>query len=363
MSNRDLFDEAFVGVKAPTSTSAAGRERRRTLRNVLIALGALPVLIGIAVAAGFAMLNAKYNEIDRIDVIDLSLERPMPVVVPSGSQAPINILLLGADARNPDDDDVPTEALRGFRSDAIMVAQVSPNREHITVMSIMRDNWVPIQGVGEAKINAAVAYGGVPLAVNTVEHFIDARIDHVMLIDFESFVGLTDALGGVTVDNPIEFTSTHGGYKFAKGHVTMNGAEALGFVRERYAFADGDYQRVRNQQRYLKAVVSTLLSSDTPTSPAKVTGAFDALAPYLIVDSGLDLNAAVGLGVKLSDFKSGNIGFFTSPTMGTGVSGDGQSIVLPDWTELKNMQSAMRGGTLDHYAATRAPGSEFGLGW
>ena len=79
------------------------------------------------------------------------------------------------------------------------------------MMSIMRDNWVEIQGHGEAKINAAFSYGGLPLAVNTVENFIGARIDHVALIDFESFKGLTDSLGGVTVHNTVPYTAQNGG--------------------------------------------------------------------------------------------------------------------------------------------------------
>src|SRR5690606_4226712 len=144
-------------------------------------------------------------------------------------------------------------------------------------MSIMRDNWVHIQGHGDAKINAAVAYGGIPLAVNTVENMIDARIDHVALIDFESFKGLTNAVGGVTVNNPIPFTAHHGGHNFAQGEITLNGEQALGFVRERYAFADGDYQRARNQQIYLKGLIGQILSRDTLTSPAKVSDTFDAL--------------------------------------------------------------------------------------
>ena len=72
-------------------------------------------------------------------------------------------------------------------------------------MSIMRDNWVPIDGHGYNKINAALAFGGVPLMVSTVENFIDTRIDHVAVIDFEGFKGLTDALGGVTVSSPVAF--------------------------------------------------------------------------------------------------------------------------------------------------------------
>src|SRR5690606_14966322 len=233
------------------------------------------------------------------------------------------------------------EDLKGFRSDAILVAQVSPDREHLTVMSIMRDNWVNIQGAGEAKINAAVAYGGLPLAVNTIENFIGARIDHVALIDFESFKGLTNAVGGVTVQNDIAYTAQNGGggFTFEAGEITLNGDQALSFVRERYAFSDGDYQRARNQQAYLKGLTKKLLSKDTLGSVDKLTATFQALKPYLILDEGLDLGSAVRLGYDMRGLRGDDINFFTSPTLGTGASANGQSIVLPNWDEIANVQT------------------------
>ncbi|MGO8610054.1 LCP family protein, partial [Rhizobium johnstonii] len=78
--------------------------------------------------------------------------------------------------------------------------------------------------------------------VQTIESIIDVRIDHVAVIDFEGFAGLTDALGGVPVNNEIAFT--RGGVNYAAGPITLDGDHALGFVRERYSFTDGDYQRV-----------------------------------------------------------------------------------------------------------------------
>ncbi|MFT4232599.1 MAG: LCP family protein, partial [Leucobacter sp.] len=304
-------------------------------------------------AAGivYAMVSNSFNEIKRVSIEqDPSLERPAATEVESGEKAPINILLLGSDSRETTDPDATASDLKGFRSDAIMVAQISPDREHLTVMSIMRDNWVEIQGFGEAKINAAVAYGGLPLAVNTIENFIGARIDHVALIDFESFKGLTDAVGGVTVDNALPFTSTHGGYTFDAGPVTLDGAQALGYVRERYAFSDGDYQRARNQQAYLKGLMGKLLSSETLGDAGKLTATFDALKPYLILDDQLDLPTAVSLGLEMRNLRSDDIAFFTSPTLGTGTSADGQSIVLPNWDGLTSVQQAFQDGTLDEYA-------------
>lgn len=335
--------------------------RRRGLRNSLIAVGVLVALFVTAAGIGYALLSNSYNEVRRFSIHqDPSLTRPAAVAVADGMQAPINILLLGSDSRESTDPLASVEDLTGFRSDAMMVAQVSPNRQDVTIVSIMRDNWVPIQGFGDAKINAAFSFGGLPLAVNTVENFIGARIDHVALVDFQSFQGLTDAVGGVTVHNSQAFTAENGGggYTFAEGNITLNGAEALSFVRERYAFADGDYQRARNQQTYLKGLLKQVLSAGTLTDVNKVMDTFNALKPYLILNEELDLPAAVRLGFEMRDVRADNIEFFTSPTLGTGTSDDGQSIVLPNWAEIANMQHAFQTGTLHEYASLRGPGSE-----
>lgn len=342
-----------------------GKKKNKALRNTLIVLGSLVVLLGLGASIAYALISSTYNEIQRVSIQqDPELERPAVVETKPGENAPINILLLGSDSRQTTDRTATAEDLKGFRSDAILVAQISPDREHLTVMSIMRDNWVGIQGVGEAKINAAVSYGGLPLAVNTIENFIGARIDHVALIDFESFKGLTNAVGGVTVHNDIAYTAQNGGggFSFEAGDITLNGDQALSFVRERYAFSDGDYQRARNQQTYLKGLTQKLLSAETLGSIDKLTGTFQALKPYLILDEELDLVSAVSLGYDMRNLRSDGITFFTSPTLGTGTSADGQSIVLPNWEELANVQAAFQNGTLHEYAATRAPGSELPQG-
>ena len=233
-----------------------------------------------------------------------------------------------------------------------MVVHVSADRQNVTVMSIMRDSWVDIPGHGEAKVNAALAYGGVPLAVQTVESLIGSRIDHVAIVDFESFKGLTDAVGGVDVDNPIGFESSHlKGHTFPQGVVHMNGDEALAFTRERYAYSDGDYQRVRNQQLVVKALISKVLSADTALNPGRLTEVIGAVAPYLTVDAGLTSGYAAGLGLEMRDVRAGDITFFTAPTLGTGTSDDGQSIVVLDEAGLAEVQAAFRDDTLAAFAA------------
>ncbi len=259
-----------------------------------------------------------------------------------------NILVLGSDSRGAPNTSIAD--LTGQRSDVIMVVQIPANREGVWVMSIMRDSWLEIPGRGEAKINAALSWGGVPLAVQTVESLIKTRIDHVAVVDFEGFQAITDAVGGVEIDNPVAFASSKlPGHTFGVGKQVVNGVEALAYSRERYAFADGDFTRVRNQQRFLKAMLSTVMSSRTVTNPATLTRLIESVAPWVAVDDGLDFAYLTGLQLQLGDLHGSDLTFFTLPTSGTGTSIDGQSIVIIDTGALPALQQAFRTDTLAEY--------------
>ena len=108
------------------------------------------------------------------------------------------ILAVGSDAR-------PGENMLRVRGDALQLVGMNTETGAATTIGIPRDSWVEIPGHGTQKVNAALSLGGVPLMVQTVEGIIDQRIDHVAVIDFEGFKGLTTALGGVTLQNDIAF--------------------------------------------------------------------------------------------------------------------------------------------------------------
>lgn len=317
-------------------------------KRALIITASIMAVLGIAAASAYWVVASSFNEVKKVSIeADPQLKRPAVK-----KHEAVNILLLGSDSRKSMGGD---PNLTGFRSDVIMVAQISPDGQDVTVMSIMRDNWVDIQGKGPAKINAAFSYGGLPLAVNTVENFIGARIDHVAIVDFESFKGLTDAVGGVTVQNAIPFNSAHGGF-FNAGEINMNGTQALSYVRERYAFGDGDYQRVRNQQAFIRGLMSKVMSGETLSNPGRINQVFQSIKPYLIVDDGLNLQTLVALGIKSKSVRADSIQFFTSPNLGTGRSPDGQSIVVPDEAALPALREAFATGRLAEYlAAQQAP--------
>lgn len=316
--------------------------------SAVVAIAA--VILLVAGAAGVYTWNLSHTFDSQTEKITDAFppEEVRPPVLESEARKAENILLLGSDMRGSAKGSL--SKLTGQRSDTMMVVHVPVDRKNVYVMSILRDSWLEIPGHGPAKINAALSYGGVPLAVQTVEGLLQTRIDHVAIVDFAGFKGVTDALGGVKIDNPIGFTSTHlKGHYFDEGELELDGKEALAFVRERYGFSDGDFQRVRNQQRFLKAVVRKSLSAETVTNPAKISSLIGAIAPYVAVDEGLDSAYIAARGVELREVRAGDVVFFTLPTSGTGTSDDGQSIVNIDWDKLTAVQQAFQTDTLDRY--------------
>lgn len=316
-------------------------QRRR--RNVWIAIGSVFLVLVLAAGAAIYSVYARWGNTETIqDAFPDETVRPTENT--SGS---MNTLLLGSDSR---DDQTSTELDgTGSRADTMIVAHIPADRSGVQMMSIMRDSWVDVPGYGMNKINAAMAYGGVPLVIQTVEGIIDQRIDHVMMVDFEGFKDITDALGGVSVNNPTEFTSgSPTNEHFPAGQITLSGDRALAFVRERYAFTDGDYQRVENQQLFLKAVADKMLSRDVLTNPITLNSLLNSVVPYIARDSELTVNTMVELGTSMASVKSSDITSFTLPTSGTGDEG-GQSVVYVNDAELPTVQQHFADDTLAGY--------------
>jgi LCP family protein required for cell wall assembly len=308
---------------------------------------AILLVVGIGAVAVFAFTLTRSFD-DKTQSIESAFpdETARPAEPAGAAASAQNILLLGSDTRG--DTGVDIDEVSGQRSDTIMVAHIPASRDAVYVMSILRDSWVEIPGHGEAKINAALSLGGVPLVVQTVETLIDARIDHIAIVDFESFKGLTDAVGGVEIDNSTAFESE--GYKFPAGHQKLlTGEEALAYVRARYPFQDGDFQRARNQQTFIKGLLGEALSADTLLNPGRVSALVDAVAPHLTVDDGLDAGFIAGLAFEMRSVRPNDLHFFTAPTAGIATSADGQSIVNVDWDRVPELQEAFREDALHSY--------------
>jgi LCP family protein required for cell wall assembly len=191
------------------------------------------------------------------------------------------------------------------------------DRKHAYVVSIPRDSWVRIPGRGRAKINAAYAFGGPTLAIRTVEQVTGIRIDHFGVIDWNGFMSLTDALGGVTLTSEKE------------GRRHLNGEQALAFVGERYALPRGDLDRVQRQQAFLRAVVDKTLAEGALTHPLKLRRVLGSVTDTVSVDSGLSNNDLRRLALSLRTLRRDDLTFVTAPVAGLD-SVQGQSIVRLD---------------------------------
>ncbi|WP_084636910.1 LCP family protein [Neomicrococcus aestuarii] len=330
------------------------KKKNKTGRNVLLIFGSL-VVIAALVAGGFVfnLINSFDNKSGKIaDAFPVESSRPTKS---AAAEDAVNILLLGADSGggSGETENLPNVPNAG-RSDTMMLVHIPGDRKQVFVTSIMRDTWVDIPGYGTHKINAAFSYGGVPLAVQTIESLLGTRIDHVASVDLEGFKGLTDAVGGVDVNVPLTFTSSHAsGYVFEKGVQHLDGEHALLFVRERYAFSDGDYQRVRNQQTYMKALIDKLLSRDVLSNPTAITNSVNELSPYIQRDDSLNAVALGQLGLSLAGLNKSDMHFFTLPTSGVGRSADGQSIVLPDEAAIADLGEALQQDTVGEFVEQR----------
>ncbi|HEU4426774.1 MAG TPA: LCP family protein, partial [Pilimelia sp.] len=179
---------ATVTIETPatveTTEGRHRRPRRRARRIALIVLVVLALLGGGGLIAAALYVRSVESDIDRVDAFDGVPEESRPVKVAPEAR---NLLVLGSDTRDPNNKS-------GSRSDTIILAHLPKGRSSAQLISLPRDTWVYVppskdgrHGNKMAKINAAYAWGGIPLMVQTVERYTGVRIDNVVVVDFAGF--------------------------------------------------------------------------------------------------------------------------------------------------------------------------------
>jgi len=340
-----MTDDSFF--RGEDDDAPKEQRRKKRMRDRWVLLSVIGVLVVALVAVGAVLGYYGKATKDALDSVTReptlmptnTENRPSPVPTKTGeSKPPLNFVLMGTDSRNPDE--------RG-RSDVLMVMHIPGDRQDAYLISFPRDYWVDVPGYGNAKINAAYSYGGPALTVETLEQMLDIPIDHTAIINFEGFMNVIDALGGVTVTN--RQASSSGGFSFPKGTVELNGESALQFVRERKNLSDGDFGRAERQRDVLKAIVTKLTSRGVLTNPGQFRDAVTTLAPNFTVDSGLDNGRIIDIGLGMRITGGADIKSLLAPIDGFGTSSDGQSIVLVNGKKLDEMAAALRGDTMDAY--------------
>lgn len=226
-----------------------------------------------------------------------------PVVPLAG--APVNILLLGSDRRPGEEG--PS------RTDTIIVARIDPDRKRVALLSLPRDLIVEIPGYGYSRINSAHVYGdvypelggGLALARQTVANLLGVPIDYAVMIDFEGFIGMVDAIGGIDIDVPAalydgQYPTMDYNYMevyFDTGPQHMDGSRALQYSRIRHM--DSDFERARRQQSVLMAVGRRLRDQNPLQLLDSFVSASSSLRGYVWTD--LPEDRMIGLAWALRD--------------------------------------------------------------
>lgn len=249
------------------------------------------MLLVVALLATFLWARNTYDRIEKIDLTD--------VLDPVSGDA-TNYLLVGSDSRSEFDPE-GNSGVEGTRSDTIILLRITP--DGAAMMSIPRDLWVEIADTGEmGRINGAYNRGPANL-VRTVQNNLDVPVNHYVEVGFGSFVGLVDAIGGVTINFPHPVFDPGSGLNVTTaGDVTLDGQQALAYARSRNytEIIDGeevkeptaDLGRQQRQQNFLRTALGEVGATRNPFTLVRVA---DAMSAELIVDSGLGFWEALTL--------------------------------------------------------------------
>lgn len=206
-------------------------------------------IVGVLVIGGGAYAYHVYSNVaNTLDAVHKPLDRDKSdkrsEKVDVSDKKPISILMMGVDQ----------EDNGTGRSDSIMLFTLNPKTKSMKITSIPRDSYTEIVGKGKKdKINHAYAFGGIDMSVKTVENFLNVPVDHYIEVNMAGFRDIVDAVGGVDVNNDLEFTSRN--QHFAKGNIHLNGETALKYTRMRYEDPRGDFGRQMRQRQVIQAVI------------------------------------------------------------------------------------------------------------
>ncbi len=367
----------------PTGRPPAGRRPRPRppVRRSTRVAGALALLVITASGVGHAVVTGLNGAINRVDAFGGMEDRP-------GDSKGTNFLLVGTDGRDGLD---PAEKkayhLGGAPchcTDTIMLVHLSQDRRRASVVSIPRDTYVQLPDTGPAafhaagtpsrtsagghrmpathpaKINEAYADGGPRLTVSTVEKLTGVHVDHYLEIDFVSFMKTVDALGGVPVCTRKPLKDSYSGLDLPAGTTTLNGGQALQYVRSRHIDADSDLGRMERQQSFVAQVIHKITSTGTLTNPVRLERVASTALGSVRADAGLSPTDLISLARTMKGFTAKSSEFASVPLsdLSHNVPGVG-STVLWDKPAAGRLWAAIRADRplAPHRAAPRATAS------
>lgn len=330
-----------------------GRRKPRWGRIALVVVALLAVMGLLASTSLWRYASGLDKNLTRTDPFSTITGGRPAKTVPGA----LNILLVGTDSRDPD---AKLDTAGKWRADTMIVMHIPADHKQAQLVSIPRDLYVRVPERSDAgcdtgarhKINAAFAFGGLPLAVRTVECMTDVHVDHVLAVDFGGFKEVTDALGGVDLKVERTITSIHKPHRvFKKGTMHMTGAQALDWVRQRKQFPEGDFARMRHQQEFIRALMDKAASTGTLSNPSKLNDFLKAGTAAVTADKDFSL---VDMALQFRNVRSDNLTFITSPNVGSQTI-DGESVVVSDREKAIALYNAISADTMTDWMSANQP--------
>lgn len=374
--------------RRPLNEQLMIRDRRRRRRRRGIAFLAMSLAIVLVLGGGFVAVKyvAFKNGLHRSDVLTAGpTDEGGEPVAPLSEDT--NILLMGLDSRlDQQGKKLAAEdyaalhsgdaSTGGFNSNVLMLLHVPASGERATIISIPRDDFVPLKGLSaspkQAKIKQAYGYGfaeehqrqvmagtddmpeahqrnrdaGRKAQIETVSSFLNVRVDHFIEVTMVAFLELARAVAPMTVCLNQATEDVYSGADFVAGEQDIGAEEAVAFVRQRRDTAHpelnfSDLDRSRRQQAFIASLAHQLKQTSTLANPAKLQRILDAAESNIAVDSGLNI---IKFSRQATSLLGGNAEFVTLPIEGFGTSASGESINLIDSEKIRRTVKELTAG-------------------
>ncbi|MCW2850952.1 MAG: cell envelope-related transcriptional attenuator, partial [Nocardioides sp.] len=276
------------------STPRRGRRRGRTRKRHIVARVLVTTALVLGMVTGLSVVFLTRHLEGNVTVLDPTAQLSnRPDKVDTGPQEPLNILVMGSDARDGAGNNIDGLTGDGARSDTTILMHLSADRKHAYGVSIPRDSLVTrpeckakdgttIPGGENEMWNTAFALGGPTCTIQQFEQLTDVRIDHFVVVDFAGFRDMVDAIDGVEVCIPEDIEDPAHGISIPAGTRQIRGKEALNYVRARYTLGDGsDIGRIQRQQAFVAAMANKVVSGGTLARPDRVVRFLNAATKSL----------------------------------------------------------------------------------
>ena len=302
----------------------------------------ISVVVLASAGIGHAVVTSLGEGIARVDPFKDMKNRP-------AAGHGMNVLLVGTDGR----DKITEEERQKYRlggapchcTDTMMIVHIAADRDRATIVSLPRDSYAEVpahtdqttgaeHGSHPIKLNAAYAEGGPQLTVRTVENMTHVKVDHYLEVDFASFMQTVDVLGGVNICTAQPLKDSYTGLDLTAGTHTLNGGQALQYVRSRHVDGASDLGRMQRQQRFLAALIERATSSGVLLNPMKFRDVTRAVLGSVRADQGFGTDELLDLGRAMRNFSPSSSEFTTVPIgqMAYAVKGIGSTL---KWDENK----------------------------